>query len=1229
MKRKTLILLLALTLAVCVFAAAVFADANAVQVATANELNTAISEYAGSPKYIQLTANITTADITLTQDVYLDLNGCDITTLTVNGDYTLYCMDSETDDYTVEDGNDYGKIGSVSGNVAAVPAGTVSAVEAVVDGDNQSQCGYLMVTDTEDNNAVSFHRVYAEISAMWLRAKTTIEESGMYYSGVFAGDEVVKENVTYFGVATSVTNLTTDEAWTNGLKASMEADAAGTEGARKVLYSSYTTAEFESEKEYKDTCMYNIMSTEYGPAQNKSRAAMKVYGRAYLMAGDQVVFGQNTRDHSFKTLTEGLDAYYTTSIHTTYPNIIDMYQNAGVTTVMNGWNIPYIKAGAESFEKMLLSRRGTVTDYMQDMMDVQWTLVEDISYNYYYNSSGEATEEAFYLPAYYDVNGDGTKDQIVYQGIPYSHGGGSLDGWTANAAGEADSNGVYTMYGITNNAMNGYVSPNGDVDRGDARLGNDSADAVLWAWAQVSDSLTFRYTGDMLEKKGCVYIGDYEMKYLIDGDDTVYSISSSDSVYPSNSGTAFNGTYAICTYNGTDVMYEAYSMLQSGDVLANRKSGSDGKDGGHAMMVKSIDVANQTVTVMDQTTTNEVALQQYFRGTTTTQPTCLTYNSKLGAYVAVLQNESTYTFEELYNNGYLPMSCSELVDAADTVPTEGTYTYTGSDSDSAADLFDDSYVYSAYPIEYVKLTITNTTTGASKESYCYRRETDRADGKLTLPLSRFEEDAGLGVLQGDIDYSVLGSGDYTCTFAVKLSIDDAEKTFRTVTFNVAEDESDAYRYYYLESITDLEGNKTPFSTNVQKDAVASKAINYYFMSGEGKTMDTSAKVAAKQGDCCLVVFPNGETMLIDVAMKEYYPILEHNLKRLGVTHIDYLVLSHPHDDHCGGLWAGVVKGEWNSTIGNYDYSQSSLLETFSVGEVFHSGLKNSGWESTGTYGRVTYTDTHLHVHDLINNYNSICGTSCKETIVNMDDEVMTFGEGDRQVTIDVLWPGVNNGTDDFTVTEGQLMSGSGKLNNRSIVMRLDYGNHSSLFAGDIYKTYAYDDTKNDTTASADTTGADEAIVAYYGDNLTTVLDADLFKLTHHGDASSSNSQAFFGAVSPKYAVATGFLAFESHWSLYKNADGTRFVQKDENGYMKDNNAFFDRWNGYMHVTAYPEGEENMTVETSRHEYIYSHEETYTYTDESTDYIREGAYLYLGESWAYRTEDEKTAAKPKF
>ncbi|AZF90260.1 MAG: metallo-beta-lactamase superfamily protein [Phage 5P_2] len=56
-----------------------------------------------------------------------------------------------------------------------------------------------------------------------------------------------------------------------------------------------------------------------------------------------------------------------------------------------------------------------------------------------------------------------------------------------------------------------------------------------------------------------------------------------------------------------------------------------------------------------------------------------------------------------------------------------------------------------------------------------------------------------------------------------------------------------------------------------------------------------------QGDSILLQLPNNQTMLVDAGPNEAGPAVVSYLQKQGIKRIDYLVATHPHEDHIGGM----------------------------------------------------------------------------------------------------------------------------------------------------------------------------------------------------------------------------------------------------------------------------------------------------------------------------------------
>jgi len=273
-------------------------------------------------------------------------------------------------------------------------------------------------------------------------------------------------------------------------------------------------------------------------------------------------------------------------------------------------------------------------------------------------------------------------------------------------------------------------------------------------------------------------------------------------------------------------------------------------------------------------------------------------------------------------------------------------------------------------------------------------------------------------------------------------------------------------------------------------------LHYYFMSSEGKVFTSEGKIS-KWGDCCLIRFPNGENMLIDCGVAGFGPVLVENLKGLGITKLDNIVITHPHSDHQNGIFH-----EDNLT-------GAGVLDQFEIGRVYHRGGTDPVREDSAWVTRV-------------------CEERGLELSILEKGHTLEFGK----VKAEVLWP--------MPGTSGKMLSGGVVVNDNSIVIRFDYGEHSSLFAGDLYVM-----------------GENQLINEHAGK-----LDVDLLKVPHHGNDTSS-TERFLQMVSPEIAVATGYVEIPDAVETRFRAVGARLLG--------------DRAYGNIHIST--DGK-SMNVETS-------------------------------------------------
>ena len=145
-----------------------------------------------------------------------------------------------------------------------------------------------------------------------------------------------------------------------------------------------------------------------------------------------------------------------------------------------------------------------------------------------------------------------------------------------------------------------------------------------------------------------------------------------------------------------------------------------------------------------------------------------------------------------------------------------------------------------------------------------------------------------------------------------------------------------------------------------------------------------------QGDANFIELPNGDTMLIDAGIASSGDDIIEYIEDLGYTDIDYVIATHPHADHIGGM--------------------AEVIEAFDIGTIYMPRAVST----SKTYENLLETigDKGLEIHT---------GRAGVE-VLNEDN-----------LSIEMLAP---------------VQDSYSNLNNYSIVLKITYGDTSFLYTGD-------------------------------------------------------------------------------------------------------------------------------------------------------------------------------------
>ena len=208
-----------------------------------------------------------------------------------------------------------------------------------------------------------------------------------------------------------------------------------------------------------------------------------------------------------------------------------------------------------------------------------------------------------------------------------------------------------------------------------------------------------------------------------------------------------------------------------------------------------------------------------------------------------------------------------------------------------------------------------------------------------------------------------------------------------------------------------------------------------------------------QGDASIITFPNGQTMMIDAGPKARQNMLLEYIRDNVKTTSNNQVIDYLILTHPDADHSG------------------GMCAVFDNYEVKHFYRPNIACKSENVNQFMATSD--------VNEYNEVIKTSQDETglntVVVSQNHILNVGD----VKIEILAP----------------LRAYSTSNSMSTVIKVSYLGKSFLFAGDIQKD------------------AESDMVAEY----STLLDADVLKVAHHG-SNTSSSEHFIAQVSPKYAV---------------------------------------------------------------------------------------------------------------
>lgn len=283
-----------------------------------------------------------------------------------------------------------------------------------------------------------------------------------------------------------------------------------------------------------------------------------------------------------------------------------------------------------------------------------------------------------------------------------------------------------------------------------------------------------------------------------------------------------------------------------------------------------------------------------------------------------------------------------------------------------------------------------------------------------------------------------------------------------------------------------------------------------------------------QGDATFISLPDGTNMLIDAGTSSAGKHVVAYIESLGVTQIDYFILTHSDSDHAGGAKrvfdAFEIKNVYRPFQISIDKSGNPTKYEM-LGDYYEAG-NNCNIVSTATYEKfITAAYTEQYIDGGVQ--------KDAQVYVSYDGLKITSSLAGENFTFEFFAPLLREDAQPFsseTKTIGYPTKFYGKdssesKNNSSPVILFEYNQSSFVFTGDL-----------------NTPVEDEVVDSLSVEEKARFNDVDVFSAGHHG-SSGSNGEKLLNLMKANYIVA----------SLGK-----------DNSYEHPHQEFIERINAYQH-----------------------------------------------------------------